>query len=101
MIYTYVIDLASQMGIQLSKVSLTDGKPLGCKDVCLLNITSQEHLISALVFHSDIENLKIGVSCDRLEVRLRKALSQLQMKSLNHNHIFLIKRSLPDGCQTF
>jgi hypothetical protein len=86
MINKYVIDLASQMGIKLSKISLTDGKPLGCKDVSLLNITSQEHLISSLVFHSDLENLEIGVSCDRLEVRMRKALSHLQMK-LKHETI--------------
>jgi hypothetical protein len=80
MINKYVSDLASQLGIKLSKISLTDGIHLGCGDVSLLNITSQDHLISALVSHSDLENLEKGISSDRLEVSMRKAFSLLQMK---------------------
>ena len=79
MIDKYVSKLAIQMGMNLSKVSLVDGKPLGCRDVSLLNMSSRERLVSALIFKDDLENLEKGDCCDRLEGRIRSALSRLQM----------------------
>jgi hypothetical protein len=80
MIDKYVSDLAIQMGIKLSKVSLVNGQPLGCRDVCLLNMSSRGYITSALIFQADLVNLEKGGGCDRLEIRVRSALSRLQLK---------------------
>ncbi|OGU15555.1 MAG: hypothetical protein A2076_12880 [Geobacteraceae bacterium GWC2_53_11] len=78
MIEQFVSGIATRMGMNLSKVTLVDGQPLGCIDVQLLNMSSKGHVVSALVFQVDIENLKNGVGCDSLEVRMRSSLSRLQ-----------------------
>lgn len=79
MIEQFVSDIAGRMGINLAKVTLVDGQPLGCLDVQLLNMSSKGHVVSALVFQADIENLKNGIDCDSLEVRMRSSLSRLQV----------------------
>jgi len=79
MIEKYVTDIASQMGMKLSKVSLVDGRPLGCLDVYLLNIATKERIVGALIFQADLENLEKGICSDRLEVRMRSALSRLKL----------------------
>ncbi|MFA7405532.1 MAG: hypothetical protein WC007_16180 [Pelobacteraceae bacterium] len=79
MIKKFVSGISTTMGINLSKVSLVDGQSLGCIDVQLLNMSSKGQVVSALIFQADIENLKNGVGCDSLEVRLRASLSRLQM----------------------
>jgi hypothetical protein len=79
MIEKYVSDIAIQMGMKLSKVSLVDGQPLGCLDVHLLNMSTKERIVSALIFKTDLENLENGISSDRLEVRMRAALSRLKV----------------------
>ena len=73
MIKEHASDIALQMGIKLSQVSIVDGHTLGCRDASLLNMTSKGHVVSALVFQSD------RVGCDRLEIRIRSALLRLQM----------------------
>ena len=78
MITKYVSDIAAQMGMKLSKVSLVDGRPLGGLDVYLLNMSAKERIVSALIFQADLENLEKGISSDRLEVRMRAALQRLK-----------------------
>jgi hypothetical protein len=79
MIEEFVTDIATQLGIDLTSVSLVDGHLLGCNDAHLLNMTSKGHVVSALVFKADVENLRRGVGCDRLEIMIRAALSRLQL----------------------
>jgi|BarGraIncu00431A_1022009.scaffolds.fasta_scaffold39775_1 hypothetical protein len=79
MIENFVSAIATQMEMKLSKVSLVDGRALGCGDVYLLNVSSKGHDISALVYQNDIENMKNGIDCDRLKVRVRSSLSRLQL----------------------
>jgi hypothetical protein len=79
MIEQFVSCIAARMGIDLSRITLVDGQPLGCIDVQLLNMSSKGHVVSALVFQADIENLKNGTDCDSLEVRMRSSLSRLQV----------------------
>jgi hypothetical protein len=78
MIEEFVSALATQMGMAPPKVSLVDGHHLGCIDVHLLNVSSKDHVVSALVFQSDIDTLKSGVECDRLKVKVGASLSRLQ-----------------------
>lgn len=79
MIEKYVSDLAARIGVKLSKVSLVDGRTLGCRDSYLLNMSKKEHVVSAIVYQSDLADLDKGLGCDRLEIRIRSALSRLQL----------------------
>jgi hypothetical protein len=79
MIKEYATSLAEQMGIQLSRVSVIDGKLLGCRDSHLLQLYSDDQMESALVYQREIEALHEGISRERLEFRIRTALSRLQL----------------------
>ena len=78
MIQEYVRDIAAQMKIQVSKVSVVEGRKVGCLDVHLLNVTSNDRLVSVLVYQSELDKLQIGERCERLESRIRTALSGYQ-----------------------
>jgi hypothetical protein len=75
----FATNIAEQMGIQLSKVSVIDGRDVGCLDVYLVYLHADEHRVSALAYQSDLDNLHSEFRCDRLEVKLRAALSQLEL----------------------
>jgi hypothetical protein len=79
MIKGYVTDIALQMGVKLSKISLVDGQTLGCRDLSLLNISSMGCIASALIYPADLRDLETGVVCVPLELRIRATLSRLQM----------------------
>jgi hypothetical protein len=80
MIQDYVHDIAAQMKIPLSQLSLIEGCNVGCIDIHLLNLTSNGRQQSALVYQSELDKIQIGESCDRLELRIRSSLSHLQLK---------------------
>jgi hypothetical protein len=68
------------MGIALSGVSLVEGCKAGILDVYLLHIVSSEnHKSSVLVRQSELEDLQKGSVCERLELRIRFALENLQI----------------------
>ena len=79
MIKDFVSGIATQMGMKLTDVSLTDNIHVGCINVQTLKATSNGHAVSTLVLQGDIEKLKSGIDCDRLEVRVRASLLRLQM----------------------
>jgi hypothetical protein len=77
MIQSFVFDIAAQMGVELSTVSLTDGRSFGCVDTYLLNMTASGKTIGAILYKADIEKFKSGAGRDFLEVRIRSTLSRL------------------------
>ena len=79
MIQEYVADIAAQVGIQLSEVSVCEYYYAGCFDSYMLYLSADKQQVSALVHQSDLDGLKRGLSTDRLEVKIRSALSRLQM----------------------
>ena len=79
MIIKYVSDLASRMGIKLTKVSLIDGKTVGCLDTHSLMISSKGCNVSTIVYKTDLVQLEKGNDCHRLESSIREKLSRLQM----------------------
>ena len=82
MIHEYATAVAEQMGLTLSRVALVNGGLLGCKDCHLLQLYSGEHSECAVIYQRDLVNLSEGIYCDRLETRIRSALTSLQiMKS--------------------
>ena len=79
MINNFVNGLASQMGIHLSRLSVVEGRRVGCLDVHLLNLAFNEHSVSTLVYQSELDHISSGSHCERLEVKVRSALSRLQL----------------------
>jgi hypothetical protein len=80
MIQAYVHDIAAQMKMQLSQISVIEGCNVGCLDVHLLNLSLNGHQQSALVYQSEMDKLQNGECCERLELRIRSTLAHLQMK---------------------
>jgi hypothetical protein len=80
MIQEYADDLAAQMGIKISRVSVVDGRLLGCRESNLLQLYSDGHMESALIYQQELVDLQSGVSHPRLESRIRAALSRLKIK---------------------
>lgn len=78
MIRQYATDIAAQTGITLTRVSVVDGRNVGCLDVFLLHLGAQGQLVSILVYQSELDELEKSASCDRLELKIRSALSRLQ-----------------------
>jgi hypothetical protein len=78
MIEEYAANLAAQLGIELSLISVVDGKHLGCRDSHLLNLVSDGRTESVLIYQMDLDDLKRGISNNRLETRLKVSLLRLQ-----------------------
>lgn len=79
MVVTYVSDLAAQMGIKLSRVSLIEGKLVGCRDTHSLMMSSKGCSVCTIIYQSDLEHLREGNECIRLEGSIREKLARLQM----------------------
>ena len=77
MIQEYVTDIAAQMGIKLSRVSIVEGRRVGCLDVHLLNLVADGQRVSTLVYQSELDKIQTGECCERLESRIRSALSRM------------------------
>ncbi len=76
MIQTYAQSIAGQMGIQLSKISVVEGREVGCLDVHLLHMHVGSQRVSALVYQSELDELLKVSSCERLEIKIRAALAR-------------------------
>jgi hypothetical protein len=77
MLKEYVAYIAAPKRIPVSRVSIIEGRNVGCIDTHLLNITSRGQIASVLVYQSDLDKLENGLSCDRLEFQIRATLSKL------------------------
>jgi hypothetical protein len=71
-------NIAAEMGIKLSGISLVDGVRLGCLGVYLLHMSKDGQNVSALIYQSDVDSLKSGDCDERLVIRLQSTLSRLQ-----------------------
>lgn len=79
MINEYITTIALEMRMHVPQMSVVEGVTVGCYDVFLLHLTSGAHRVNALVYQSELDYLQNGISCDQLEVRIRIALSRLQL----------------------
>jgi len=77
MIEEYTMDLARQMGIELSTVTLSKGHAFGCLDAHLLSLCAQNRLVIEFVHNSELESLQNGPCSDSLELKVRSALARL------------------------
>jgi hypothetical protein len=78
MIEEYVADTATHMGIKLSQLSIVEGRRVGCLGVHLLNLACDDRIVSTLVYQTELDNLQYGTYSDRLQTKIRSALSQLK-----------------------
>jgi len=78
MVNEYVAKLAVQLGIQLSSVSVIEGRKLGCNDAHLVQLIADGNLINLLVYQSELDELQSNFVGDRLEQRIRTALLRMQ-----------------------
>jgi hypothetical protein len=91
MIEEFATNLAKQKGISLTRVSLADGKMMGCHDVYILEISAKGQLVSKLVHQSDLNKLQNNSACDRLEVIIRSAVTKLAMLLDNKKYLLEIE----------
>jgi hypothetical protein len=78
MIKRFVTDVSAQMKVHLSKITIVDGRKLGCIDMNLLHLTANDDLVSVLVSQSQLNELKNSSYCYQLDHKIRSALSRLQ-----------------------
>ncbi|MFA7405533.1 MAG: hypothetical protein WC007_16185 [Pelobacteraceae bacterium] len=78
MITEYAAEVATRMGMKLSKVSLIEGRTVGCLDTHSLMMSSNGCNVSTIIYQADLEKLENRIECDRLELRIQQALTRLQ-----------------------
>jgi hypothetical protein len=79
MIKEYVAELAGQMGIMLTKVTIKEKPPAGSLDAYLLEISSNGKLVSERIHKSEILLFESGQKSELLEIKVRSALMRLKM----------------------
>lgn len=78
MIQEYVSDIASQMGVKLSNVSLSELSAVSSD--YLLGIESKGHVVSTLIHQSELDDLQQSSCSGFLELRIKAALERLKTK---------------------
>lgn len=79
MIQSYASDLATQMGIQLSQVSVMEDWSVFCQDAYLVKLAARDQLVSIVVYKHDLDNLRHSPGRERVDDKIRSALSRLQI----------------------
>jgi hypothetical protein len=75
----YCSDIAIQMGIQLTGITVEENWTAFCPDAYLLKLRSDSQLISLVVYRPELDNLLVGSCNEKLEIMIRSALSHLQL----------------------
>ena len=65
MIKKLVRDIATQLEVPLPKISITDGRRLGCRDMDLLTLEFDCKEANSLIGQSDMDQLHNGICSDR------------------------------------
>lgn len=78
MISTFVVNIADQMCVKISEMSIVDGREAGCIGVMLLHLTANGIKASVLTYQSDLDELRCSGSCDRLDNKIRAALATMK-----------------------
>ncbi len=81
MIRDYVTDIASQLKVQLSNVTVVEGRNIGCFYAHQLNLEAEGKQVTVLLYQSELDELQSNFVSFWLEQRIRSALSRLQTLS--------------------
>lgn len=79
MIREYVSQLAADMGMKISRVSVSGGPGVACVDY-RLEIASKSHVVSTLIHQSELDSVEKGLGSGFLELKIRSALERLKMQ---------------------
>ena len=79
MLTKYVSNLANQYGIKLSSITLVDGQLYGRPDTYLLKMFIKNRLTTALIYQSDLDDLKQGIKPIQLEGKISSALTNIRL----------------------
>ncbi len=71
-------DIAKEIGVDITSVSMFDGHQVGCLDVFLLQLYAQGYSVNALVHQHELDLLDEGGTCDKLNFKIRAALTRLK-----------------------
>ena len=74
-----VQDLAAEMGLFNVSVALIDVTAGEILNTLILQISKEGHVVSALTYQFELDQLQAGIHCERLEIRIRLALSRLRL----------------------
>lgn len=75
----HVTDLAKEMNVEVTKVHLTAGKPLGCIDASLLSIVSGHKLVSEFLMEKELDSFRNGDD-NSVTLKIKAALNKLQQQ---------------------
>ena len=75
---TYVHTIAAELDVALTKVALVDNDNLREMNAYLLHLATRNHLVSTLIYRTDLIELQRSHSSDRLEVKIRSTLARLK-----------------------
>lgn len=75
-----VSDLATEMGITLTKIQYVDGRRLGCRDAHLLKIGSNGTLVSTIIHEGELGMNDDSARSERTRQRIRGVLTRLQQQ---------------------
>jgi len=78
MIREYAVNLAAQLGIKLSGVTIDESQWSGHDDVYVLHLSVDNHRVSELIHLSELNEFQINSHCPRIEFKIRSALSRLK-----------------------
>jgi len=81
MVREHATAIAAQMKVQLSDIAVVEGRSLGCFDAHLLKLAADGQQVSLLLCQSELDELQSDFVGDKLELRIRSALSRLQTLS--------------------
>lgn len=79
MINKFAHDVALQMGLKLSDIQLIKGDRISCEEAHLIHMHSNGHMVSAIVYVTEYDEVMSGQVCDALELRIMSAMSRLKM----------------------
>lgn len=79
MIKAFANDVALQMGLKLSNIQLIESEQAGSSDAHLIHMFSDGHMVSAIVYFTEFDDVMAGKDCEALELRIMSAMSRLKM----------------------
>ncbi len=78
MIEKTVKDIAAELNMHAPKVSITDGRRLGCRDMHMLTLEFGSKRSTVLIFQTDLDQLRNSIFCERLDENIRTAITRLK-----------------------
>ena len=73
-----VSEVASEMGLMLTKVQLVDGRRLGCRDAHLIKIKANGNLVSTIIHEGEFRMEAGSAHMERAKGKIRGVLETLR-----------------------